>query len=55
MRAAPRLFMLDLILIASGTGMIRDDDLVSGTIVSWSGNGILLIMILLIYSRISRS
>ncbi len=47
--------LLDLILIASGTGMIRDDELVSGTIVSWSGNGILLIMILLIYSRVSRN
>jgi hypothetical protein len=47
--------LLDLILIASGTGMIRDDDLVGGTIVSWSGNGILLIMILLIYSRVSRN
>lgn len=47
--------LLDLILIASGNGMIRDGDLVSGTIVSWSGNGILLVMILFIYSRVTRN
>ena len=47
--------LLDLILIASGNGMIRDGDLVGGTLVSWSGNGILLVMILFIYFRVSRN
>ena len=47
--------LLDLILIASGNGMIRDGDLGGGTLVSWSGNGILLVMILFIYFRVSRN
>ena len=47
--------LLDLILIASGTGMIRDDDLVGGTIVSWLGNGILFLMIILVYAKVSRN
>ena len=47
--------LLDLILIASGTGMIRNGDLMTGTVVAWSGNVILLILILLVFQRVSRN
>ena len=47
--------LLDLILIASGTGMIRNGDLMTGTIVAWSGNAILALLILFVFQRVSRN
>ncbi|MAT82398.1 MAG: hypothetical protein CMJ29_12240 [Phycisphaerae bacterium] len=47
--------LLDLILIASGTGMIRNGDLMTGTMVAWSGNVILLVLILFVFQRVSRN
>ena len=47
--------LLDLILIASGTGMVRGGDYVMGTLVAWSGNGILAVMIVFVYYRLNRN
>ncbi|MCH2132974.1 MAG: LptF/LptG family permease [Phycisphaerales bacterium] len=47
--------LLDLILIASGTGMVRNGDAATGFVLAWSGNAILVILIGLSFFKVSRN
>ena len=46
--------LLDLVLISSGSSMIRAGSVAVGLVIMWSGNGLLLCMLLACYARLSR-
>tara|TARA_Y100000589_G_scaffold21991_1_gene18330 strand:+ start:33533 stop:35158 length:1626 start_codon:yes stop_codon:yes gene_type:complete len=46
--------LLDLVLISSGSSMIRAGSVSVGLVIMWSGNGLLLCMLLACYARLSR-
>ena len=46
--------LLDLILISSGSSMIRAGSISFGLVLMWSGNGLLLLFILISYARLAR-
>ena len=46
--------LLDLVLISSGSSMIRSGSVGVGLVIMWSGNGLLLGMILVCFARLSR-
>jgi len=46
--------LLDLVLISSGSSMIRAGSIGLGLFLLWSGNGILLVCIMAIYARLAR-
>lgn len=46
--------IMDIILISGGHNMIRGGEVITGYIVMWSGNGLLLVVMLLTLSRLMR-
>ena len=46
--------LLDLILISSGSSMIRSGTIGMGLVILWSGNLLLLLLLALAYRRLSR-
>jgi len=46
--------ILDIITISGGEHMMRDGQLVSGAVITWSGNAILAAVIIAVYLRLSR-
>ena len=46
--------LLDLVLISSGSSMIRSGSVGVGLVIMWSGNGLLIGMILVCFARLSR-
>ncbi len=47
--------IIAILLISGGEQMIRDDSVIGGSLVLWSGNGILLVLIATTYLRLSRN
>jgi hypothetical protein len=46
--------VLDLIIITGGEQLARDGNLTLGFAVIWSGNAVLLVLILVVFLRLSR-